>query len=322
MRAYAEFMRRNYSYVILATLVIGVSTGLFTSRPGVVIRAFNVPLMVIMIAAMGFAITFRSLGAAVTRWREFLLGFLMNFAFAPVLCWLIAVTLLPRNPDFATGLILIGVVPCAGMALVWAGLLRADVPLATVINAATMLAAPLLIPVLLALFARAFITVDVLGMFKTVLLTVLLPVLAGVLLRELLQRKLDVKPILPLMPAISATAAVLLMFVAVNTAVPAVVKNLGLLRPLLGTSSLVFPLLFLAAYLASRRAFGRDSSVAITYSAGMKNLPIALGLGAASFKGLVMLPVAAGFAFQMLTAVAFYQILMRTAAGGSKAKQT
>jgi predicted Na+-dependent transporter len=315
-------MRRNYSYVILATLVIGVIVGLFTSRPGEVIRAFNVPLMVIMIAAMGFTITFRSLGAAFTRWREFLLGFLLNFAFAPVLCWLIATTLLSKHPDFAAGVILIGVVPCAGMALVWAGLLQADVPLATVINAATMIAAPLLIPVLLGLFARAFVAIDVLGMFQTVLLTVLVPVLAGVVLRQVLQRKVEVKNVVPLMPAISATAAVLLMFVAVNTAVPSLVRNVGLLGPLLGASVLIFPLLFLSAFLASRRAFGRDSSVAITYSAGMKNLPIALGLGVASFKGLVMLPVAAGFAFQMITAVVFYQIMMRTASRTPKATQT
>lgn len=53
--------------------------------------------------------------------------------------------ILSNHPDFATGLILIGVVPCSGMALVWAGLLKGDVTLATVINAATMLAAPFLI---------------------------------------------------------------------------------------------------------------------------------------------------------------------------------
>jgi len=41
---------------------------------------------------------------------------------------------------------------------------------------------------------------------------------------------------------------------------------------------------------------------------GMKNLPIAIGIAAMSFKGLEMLPVAVGFAFQMLTAVTFYQL--------------
>ena len=44
----------------------------------------------------------------------------------------------------------------------------------------------------------------------------------------------------------------------------------------------------------------------------MKNLPIAIAIAAISFKGLEMLPIAVGFAFQMLTAVIFYQIFRRT----------
>jgi predicted Na+-dependent transporter len=40
----------------------------------------------------------------------------------------------------------------------------------------------------------------------------------------------------------------------------------------------------------------------------MKNLPIAVGIAVISFKGLVMFPIAVAFAFQMLTAVLFYQV--------------
>jgi len=42
----------------------------------------------------------------------------------------------------------------------------------------------------------------------------------------------------------------------------------------------------------------------------MKNLPIAVGIAILSFKGLVMFPIAVAFAFQMLTAVLFYQIFL------------
>jgi predicted Na+-dependent transporter len=43
----------------------------------------------------------------------------------------------------------------------------------------------------------------------------------------------------------------------------------------------------------------------------MKNLPLAIGIAAMSFKGLATLPIAVGFAFQMLTAVTFYQLFRR-----------
>ncbi|OIP27270.1 MAG: hypothetical protein CO103_06045 [Chloroflexi bacterium CG_4_9_14_3_um_filter_45_9] len=309
--AYAKFVREKYTYIIITTLVIAVIVGLFTSSPGLHIRQFNTTLIVIMIAAMGFTITFRSLGAAARDWKGFSFGLVLNFLFAPFLCWVLARLFLSSHSDLATGLILIGVVPCAGMALVWAGLLKGDVPLATVINAATMILAPFLIPLLMSLFAGKFVTINAWGMFQQLIYTVLLPVLGGVALRELLERRINVQKILPVMPAISATMAVLLMFMAINTNISPIMKNVGLIGPLVVSTILIFPILFVVAYLVSIKLFPRGKNITITYSSGMKNLPIAIGIAAMSFKGLEMLPVAVGFAFQMLTAVTFYQIFRR-----------
>ena len=121
----------------------------------------------------------------------------------------------------------------------------------------------------------------------------------------------DVRKYLPVMAAISATTAVLLMFMAINTAVPSVMKNQRLIAPLVTSSILVFPILFTVAYLVSAKLLPRGKNMAITYASGMKNLPIALGIAVMSFKGLVMLPIAVGFAFLMLTAVTFYQIFLK-----------
>lgn len=310
--AYARFIRENYTYIIVATLVVAVIVGLFTASPGLVLRRANTPLIIIMIAAMGFTITFKSLGAAVRDWKGFAFGLILNFLFAPFLCWLLALVFLSGHADLATGLILIGVVPCAGMALVWAGLLKGDVPLATVINATTMLLSPLLIPLLMYLFAGTFVTINMWGMFQKLIYTVLLPVLGGVALRELLEMRMNVHKYLPLMPAISATMAVLLMFMAINTNISPIMKNVGLIAPLVISTILIFPALFTVAYLVSVKLFPRGKNIAITYSSGMKNLPIAIGIAAMSFKGLEMLPIAVGFAFQMLTAVTFYQICRLT----------
>ena len=310
---YARFVREKYTYIIITTLVMGVVVGLFTASPGVHIRQFNTPLIVVMIAAMGFTITFKSLAMAIRDWKGFSFGLVLNFLFAPFLCWLLARIFLSSHTDLATGLILIGVVPCAGMALVWAGLLKGDVPLATVINAATIILAPFLIPLLMTLFAGTFVAVNTWGMFKQLIYTVLLPVLGGVALRELLERRLNVQKYLPVMPAVSATMAVLLMFMAINTNISPIMKNVGLIAPLVISTILIFPILFIVAYLVSLKLFPRGKNIAITYSSGMKNLPIAIGIAAMSFKGLEMLPIAVGFAFQMLTAVSFYQLFRRTA---------
>lgn len=311
---YARFMRERYAAVIVSALVLGILVGIITSYPGFLLRKVNTLLIVVMIGAMGFTITFKSLGIAAKDWKGFSFGLVLNFLLAPLLCWLLALLFLPGHSDLATGLILIGVVPCAGMALVWAGLLKGDVPLATVINAATMILAPFLIPLLMSLFAGTFVTVNTWGMFQQLIYTVLLPVLGGIALREVMERQTNVRKYLPAMPAISATMAVLLMFMAINTNIPPIMKNIRLIGPLVLSTLLVFPILFLVAYIVSLKFFSKGKNIAITYSSGMKNLPIAIGVAAMSFKGLEMLPVAVGFAFQMLTAVTFYQLFRRAIA--------
>jgi predicted Na+-dependent transporter len=309
--AYAKFVREKYTYIILTTLAIAVVVGLFTSSPGLHIRQANTPLIIILIAAMSFTITFGNLATAARDWKGALFGLVLNFLFAPLLCWILASLLLSGHSDLATGLILIGVVPCAGMAMMWTGLLKGDVPLAIVIEAITMLLAPFVIPPLMSLFAGAFVAVNTWAMFQQLIYTVLLPVLGAVALRELLERRGNVQKYLPIMPAISATMAVLLMFMAINTNIPPITKNLGLIGPLVISTILIFPILFIVGRLASVKLFPKGTSIAITYSSGMKNLPLAIGIAAMSFKGLASLPIAVGFAFQMLTAVGFHQMFRR-----------
>jgi predicted Na+-dependent transporter len=311
--AYAKFIRDNYTYIIIATLAIAVIVGLFTPSPGQFIRQANTPLIVILIAAMSFTITFSNLGMAARNWKGTLLGIVLNFLFAPFLCWVLARIFLSSHTDLATGLILIGVVPCAGMAMMWTGLLKGDVPLAIVIEAITMLLAPFVIPLLMSLFAGRFVTVDVFGMLTNLVYTVLLPVLGAIGLRELLERQTNVQKYLPLMPAISATMAMFLMFMAINTAIPSIMKNVGFVGPMVISTILIFPILFIVAYLVSLKLFPRGTNIAITYSSGMKNLPLAIGIAVMSFKGLASLPIAVAFAFQMLTAVTFYQLFRRAA---------
>ncbi|MCQ8894035.1 MAG: hypothetical protein NQU46_05330 [Methanolinea sp.] len=332
---YAAFVREYYALIIIATLFVAVAVGLVSSAPGRVLQRYSVLFIVIMIGAMGFSITFKSLSASLKEWcaRCLSLGLVLNFLFAPFLCWLLALLLLQEYPDFAVGLILIGAVPCAGMAMVWTGLLKGDLPLATVINAVTMVLAPFLIPLIMLFFAGRFVVIDMAAMFVQVLLTVLLPLLIGISLREILEwrtcaqkgqddpqnrgttrRENSVQYILPIMSAISATMAVLLMFMAINTSIPLILKNLASIVPLVMSTVTIFPILFIVSYVISVRLFPHAQNIALTYSSGMKNLPIAIGIASVSFGGLAMLPVAVGFAFQMLTAVGFYQVYKRSSA--------
>jgi BASS family bile acid:Na+ symporter len=208
------------------------------------------------------------------------------------------------------------------MAAVWTALLKGDVPLGMAINALTMLLAPFLIPPLMVLPAGSSVVVNPWSMFQQLAIILLIPLLLGIALRWLADRIWNPRSYLPLMPALSALTAVLLMFAICNVNMPLIRQRWTLVPGLLGAVVLVFPLGFLVPYWLGRSAFSWEQRIAVTYSSGMKNLPIAVGLAFASFPKLAGLPVALAMILQMLTASLFYRYLNRQAITQVVARKT
>ncbi len=307
----AEWVRRHYQAIILTALVVGFATGAATTAPGRALQPYTQALTFFMILFISFTITPRQFLTVSRQPWPVLAGLGLNFLFMPLLAWGLA-RLLVNNPDFAVGLILVGVVPCAGMAAVWTALLKGDVPLSMAINALTMVLGPFLIPFSMALLAGADVAISAWGMFQQLAIILLAPLALGVGLRWLSDRLWNTQPILPLLPALSALTAVLLMFTVTNLNAPLIMKGQALTAGFLIAVILYFPIGFLLPHWLGRTLFAWPQRVAVTYAAGMKNLPIAVGLAFASFPGqpLIALPVALAFIAQMITASLFYRYLL------------
>jgi len=308
MIRFAEFVRKHYQTIIITTVIAGLLLGLWTTVPGQALQRYSKALTFFMILFISLTITPRQFVLVVRQPAAVAAGLALNFAYMPLLCWALA-RLLVSDPQLATGIILVGVVPCAGMAAVWTALLKGDVPLGMAINALTMVLAPFLIPPLMVLFAGSSVQVDPWGMFQQLAVILLIPLLLGLIIRWLADRFWNPKPYLPVLPALSALTAVLLMFAICNVNVPLIQARWSVVPSLLGAVVLIFPLGFLVPHWLGRFAFGWPQRIAVTYSSGMKNLPIAVGLAFASFSKLTGLPVALAFIVQMLTASLFYRYL-------------
>jgi BASS family bile acid:Na+ symporter len=308
MLKFAEFVRKNYQVIITATVIVGLLLGLWTTTPGVALQRYSQALTFLMILFISLTISPRQFALVARQPGAVAAGLALNFIYMPLLCWALA-RLLVRDPQLATGIILVGVVPCAGMAAVWTALLKGDVPLGMAINALTMVLGPFLIPPLMVLFAGSSVRINAWAMFQQLAVILLIPLVLGLAIRWIADRLWNVKPYLPLLPALSALTAALLMFAVCNVNVPLIRERWSLVPALLGAVALIFPLGFLVPHWLGRFAFNWQQRVAITYSSGMKNLPIAVGLAFASFSKLAGLPVALAFIVQMLTASLFYRYL-------------
>ena len=306
---FAEFVRAHYQSIILAAVAAGLGLGLWTTAPGRVLQGASQPLTFLMILFISFTITPRQFGLVVRQPGGVIAGLVLNFVYMPLLAWTLA-RLLVTDSQLATGIILVGVVPCAGMAAVWTALLKGDVPLGMAINALTMVLAPFLIPPLMVMLAGADVSVNVWGMFQQLAVVLLIPLVLGIGARWWVERHWNVKAYLPLLPALSALTAVLLMFTVCNVNMPLIAARWSLVPALLGAVVLIFPLGFLIPHWLGRYFFSWEQRIAVTYASGMKNLPIAVGLAFASFPPLVGLPVALAFIVQMLVASLFYRLLI------------
>lgn len=310
MVKFSEFVRKHYQAIILLAVAAGLLLGVWSTAPGKAIQSYSQALTFLMILFISLTITPRQFVQVTRQPWAVIVGLLLNFLFMPLVCWTLA-RLLVSDPALATGIMLVGVVPCAGMAAVWTALLKGDVPLGMAINALTMLLAPFLIPPLMIWLAGSGVRINPWGMFQQLAVILLIPLVLGVTLRWVADRFWNPKPYLPLLPALSALTGVLLMFATCNVSVPLIQSRWSLVPTLLGAVVLIFPLGFMLPHWLCRFAFSREQGIAVTFSSGMKNLPIAVGLALASFpsQALVGLPVALAFILQMLTASTFYRYL-------------
>ncbi len=142
-------------------------------RPG-----YISPLLGVIMFGMGMTLRLQDLSVVLLRPRDVLLGCLAQFTVMPLLAFAI-VSLLRLPQDLAVGVILVGCCPGGTSSNVMTFLARGDLALSVAMTTLSTLLAPLLTPLLTLLLAGAYVEVDTLGMFLSILEVVLLPIALG-----------------------------------------------------------------------------------------------------------------------------------------------
>jgi len=311
----ASFIQKNYSYLVFSMVFLGVIAGVFVPKPVQVLKPLMLPLVSIMVWAMSVTIRFEELVLVTKKVRQIVCGLLLNFAFLPTLCFLLAVAFLSREPTWAVGFILMGTVPCAGMNVVWTGLLKGDVPLALILAALTMILGIVTIPGLTALLAGVYVEVSIIEMLRIIAIALAIPLVLGIATRHVLETRLgkNLARYLPTFPPISAITAMLLMFSMLAVNVALIPPNPSLILSLIIPPLVLFPVAFGGAHLICTKILHcpMKETNAIVYSSGMKHLPLAMGIAFASFGPMAALPIAISAAFQTVNASIFYRIFQK-----------
>lgn len=272
------------------------------------------PLLMGMLYAAFLPIPLRHLGRAFGNYRVTVASLVMNFVWTPLLAWALGALFLRDAPDLRVGLLMLMVTPCTDWYLVFTGIAKGNVSLATALLPLNFVLQMVLLPVYLAVFAQSLVTLDLWVLGGKIVTVLFIPLALAVLSRysinwlkgpTWLHEKL---PQVAMIQLLCLNLAIVAIFAAKSEAL---LQRLELL--LLPIGSFFVINFVLAQWLGQRLRLAYPEVVCLTCTTLARNSPVALAVAAAAFgdRPLIALTLVIGPLLELPILALVAQILLR-----------
>ncbi len=240
-----------------------------------------------------------------------ILGFsvALNFVVIPVIAYLLGKAFLTEYPMMFAGLALAALLPTSGMTISWTALQKGNVPASVKLTVFGLIIGSLLTPWYLLAMVGQYVNIDILLTMRTIALVVFLPMFLGHITFKLLLRKYSPeqfqKEIKPKFAPLSIWAMLYVVFVSISSQANMIVSNLQLIAIAVVVLLVFYGLNYIISTFIAKKFFNRGDGIALVNGTVLRNLSIAIGLGATAFGAEAALIVTIAFIVQQQS-IAYY----------------
>ena len=237
------------------------------------LKQLIIPLLMLIMFGMGCSMNWRDFAAVVQSPKAVLIGVMCQFSLMPLIGATLAFTSgLP--PEIAAGIILVGCSPSGLASNVMSYISGANLALSLTLTAVATLLAPIMTPMLMAIFADQYVPINATAMFLSIVKIVILPIIAGVIFNQLFKHNL--KLINQVMPVVSM-AGIAFIIAIITAAGRDALLTIGMALILIVTIHNVMG--YVLGYGIARLS-GLDESSArtVSFEVGMQNSGLASGI--------------------------------------------
>jgi BASS family bile acid:Na+ symporter len=283
LASFSAFAGRTFALWVILFAVLGF----FLPDVFKHVVPYIVTLLGIIMFGMGLTISTDDFRELARRPHEVAIGVVAHFVIMPALAVLLT-RIIPMPPEVAAGVILVGCCPGGTSSNVMTYLAKGDVALSVACTSVTTLAAPIVTPFLVWMFASQYLPVNAFAMFMSILQVIILPLALGFAAQKLLPRL--VQATIPVLPLVSVIGIVLIVAAVVGASKGAIAQS-GLLifAVVVLHNGLGYLLGFFAAKALGLNLYKRK---ALAIEVGMQNSGLGAALATAYFSPLAAVPSA------------------------------
>ncbi|MBC2743120.1 MAG: bile acid:sodium symporter [Desulfosarcina sp.] len=312
-----SFLQKNLVWSIPVSMTVGLLYGYFFNAAP--LKQFIIPVTFIMVYPMMVTLDVKS----VFKGQDYKLQIttqIINFVLIPLMAYYTGKLFFSGGPEkyglWAVGLFLIGVLPTSGMTISWTGFAKGNKEAAIKMVVFGLVLGALAAPVYTKVFMSATIDVDMLHMFKQIVLFVFVPLLGGLLTQYAVKKKYGNQAwndrIKPKFPPFSALGVILIAFVAMSLKAKNIIANPGDIVTILIPLTVFYLLTYVMLSIAGRVFFKREDAIAMVFGVVMRDLSIALAIAMTAFgkQGLtIALLIALAYVIQIQSAAWYVRLV-------------